>query len=108
LAQANDFLVARAPLPADGRAIRWQLRAREKNFGKKYRRFTGRRARQIQERSLKLRRKRPMEKTGRKQGAEQWKQAEIQARADASPGHIDTPQKTIARRREAPGAHIQD
>jgi hypothetical protein len=43
-----------------------------------------------------------------KQCAEQWKQSEIRARADASPGHIDTPQKQIARRREAPGAHVQD
>jgi hypothetical protein len=85
-----------------------RLRAPKKTSQKKYRRFTGRRAREIQEKSLKLRRKRPMEKTGRKTGAEQWKQAEIQARADASPGHIDTPQKTIARRREAPGAHVQD
>src|SRR5690348_9574699 len=47
-------------------------------------------------------------KQRKKQGAEQWKQADIRARADASPGHIDTPQKQIARRREAPSAHIQD
>src|SRR5690242_4263908 len=41
--------------------------------------------------------------TGKKQGAEQWKQAEIRARADASPGHIGTPQKQspAAERRRA-------
>jgi hypothetical protein len=44
------------------------------------------------------------EKTNcKKQGAEQWKQAEIQARAGASPGQIDVPQKQspAAERRRA-------
>src|ERR1700746_4127228 len=39
----------------------------------------------------------------KKQCAEQWKQSEIRARADVSPGHIDTPQKQspAAERRRA-------
>jgi hypothetical protein len=38
----------------------------------------------------------------------QKEQSEIRACADASPGHIDTPQKQIAHRREAPGENVQD
>jgi len=44
----------------------------------------------------------------KKQGEEQWKKADIRVSAAASPGHIDSPTNKIARRREAPGAHIQD
>ena len=51
----------------------------------------------------KSRRRRNNGEQWKKQGAEQWKQADIRARADASPGHIDTPQKQspAAERRRA-------
>src|SRR5262249_25758920 len=51
----------------------------------------------------KSRRRRNRGEQWKKQGAEQWKQAEIRARADASPGHIDTPHKEspAAERRRA-------
>jgi hypothetical protein len=44
------------------------------------------------------------EKQWKKQCAEQWKQSDIRVRADAS----RQPQKRITRRREAPGAYVQD
>jgi hypothetical protein len=79
---------------------------------KKYRRFTEGKAHQLQCKALQRREKSRRRKNNGKQGKNRtqnnWKQAEIQAHADASPGRIDTPQKTIARRREAPGAHVQD
>jgi hypothetical protein len=82
-----------------------------KNFRKKYRRFTMENARQLQRKSLRRLRKSARAKNNgkqwKKQCAEQWKQSAIRARADASPGHI-APQKQIARRREAPGAHVRD
>jgi hypothetical protein len=69
-------------------------------------------ARQLQCKALrqqeKNRPRRNNEEQWKKQCAEQWKQSDIRARADASPDHIGTPQKQIARRREAPGVHVQD
>ena len=80
--------------------------------GKKYNRFTMEIARQLQCKALrrreKSRRRNNNGKQWKKQCAEQWKRADVRARADASPGHIDTPHKQIARRREAPDAHVQD
>src|ERR1700686_4717987 len=51
----------------------------------------------------KSRRRRNNGEQWKKQCAEQWKQSEIRARADASPGHIDTLQKQspAAERRRA-------
>ena len=72
-----------APLVfADGRAA------------KKYNRFTMEIARQLQCKALrsreKSRRRNNNGKQWKKQCAEQWKQSDIRARADASPGHIGT------------------
>jgi hypothetical protein len=78
---------------------------------KKYNRSAMGNSTELQCKALRQREKSRRRKNNReqwkKQCAEQWKQSDIRARADASPGHIDTT-KTIARRREAPGAHVQD
>jgi hypothetical protein len=64
-------------------------------------------ARQLQCKALseleKSRRRKNNGKQWKKQCAEQWKRLEIRARPDASPGHIDTPQKQspAAERRRA-------
>src|ERR1700756_2425036 len=78
-----------------------------KNFREKYNRSTMENARQLQCKALrrreKSRRRRNNGEQWKRQCAEQWKQSEIRARADASPGHIDTPQKQspAAERRRA-------
>ena len=73
----------------------------------KYNRSAMENARQLQCKALrrreKSRRRRNNGEQWKKQRAGQWKQSEIRARADASPGHIDTPQKQspAAERRRA-------
>src|SRR5712691_727665 len=66
-----------------------RLRAREKARCRKYRRFTGRRGAPNTGKVIEIAKEKV---NGKKQGAEQGKQAEIRAHADASPGHVDTPQ----------------
>jgi hypothetical protein len=78
-----------------------------KNFRKKYNGFTMEDARPLQCKALRGQEKSLRRKNNGKQCEEQWKQSGIRARADASPRHIDATQ-SIARRREAPGAHVQD
>jgi hypothetical protein len=83
------------------------VQKRRKNFPEKYNRFTMENARQLQCKALseleKSRRRKNNGKQWKKQCAEQWKRSEIRARPDASPGHIDTPQKQspAAERRRA-------
>src|SRR5712691_13309965 len=55
----------------------------------KYRRFTGRQGAPNTGKVIEIAKEKA---DGKKQGAEQGKQAEIRAHADASPGHVDTPQ----------------
>jgi hypothetical protein len=78
-----------------------------KNKIEKYNRFTMAKARQLQCKALrrlqKIRQRNNNGEQWKKQCAEQWKQSGIRARADASPGHIDAPQKQspAAERRRA-------
>jgi hypothetical protein len=89
-----------------------QSKGQSRNFSKKYNRFTIEHARQLRCKALrgleKLCRRNNNGEQWKKQCAEQWKLPDIRACAEASPGHIDNPTKTIARRREAPGAQIRD
>src|SRR5690242_4038644 len=67
---------------------------RRKNFSEKYNRSAMENAHQLQCKALrrleKIRRRKNDGEQWKKQCAEQWKQSEIRAHPDASPGDIDT------------------
>src|SRR5690242_18950570 len=70
---------------------------RRKNFSEKYNRSAMENAHQLQCKALrrleKIRRRKNNGEQWKKQCAERWKRSGIRARADASPGHLDTAHK---------------
>ena len=94
--------------PRKGVAGRPACFCRRERAPKKYNRSAMEIARQLQGKALrrreKNRRRRNNEEQWKKQCAEQWKQSDIRARADASPGHIGAHRNKspAAERRRAP------